>query len=451
MTKSSRISPPNAAFPPPVLAIVGAGAAGLAAAIFAARSNNNARILLLDGAKKPGAKILVSGGGRCNVTNVRVGPDDFRGGNRHFIRNVLRALTVEQTIEFFRGIGVALHEEEFGKLFPDSNKARTVLDALLVEAARLGVTFLADHRVSAIEYAPANVRSDASIGPPSGELMFQIRSRGADGPQPTFDASRIILATGGLSLPKTGSDGGGYELARSLGHSIVPTTPALVPLLLDGDFHSPLSGVSHDAEVTLHPTGEKPLRIRGPVLWTHFGLSGPAALDASGPWSRARLDDRDVLVTLSFVPDSSFDALDAQLASAAAAHPRSSLKSALAELLPARLAEALLAYVSLEAAAPLAQLARVQRRKLVHALLDFPLPVRDTRGYAFAEVTAGGVHLAEVNSATLESRVCPGLHFAGEILDANGRLGGFNFQWAWSTGFVAGSAAARSLSVPRSS
>lgn len=400
------------------VAIIGGGAAGLATAIFAARQNPRCRIVLMDGAKKLGAKILVSGGGRCNVTNVRVAPDDFRGGSQHFIKRVLSALPVDQTVSFFREIGVELHEEENGKLFPNSNKARTVLDALVAEAARQHIKILTDHRVDQME------RHDGGFAIATASGIVQ--------------AHRVVLATGGLSLPKTGSDGAGYSFAQQLGHSIVPTTPALAPLLLDGDFHRPLSGVSQPVELIVRVEGTKPVHLKGALLWTHFGVSGPVVLDASGLWHRAKLAGRNVSIHANLMPGETFESLEASLLQIISTRPKLAVRSVLTEWLPARVADAIFSNLHLMGHIPLAHWSRDDRRKCVHALLEWPLPVIGSRGYAHAEVTAGGVPLAEMDPATMASRVCPGLYLVGEILDVDGRIGGFNFQWSWSSARVAG-------------
>jgi predicted Rossmann fold flavoprotein len=397
----------------------------LATAIFTRRLNPARAVRLLDGAKKPGAKILVSGGSRCNVTNASVTDGDFCGGKRSIVRRVLRAFPVPDTIAFFAELGVRLHEEADGKLFPDSNRARDVLDALLRAADASGVDLRADHRVLDISRA--------------GERFRITTSRGE------HDADAVVLATGGLSLPKTGSDGAGFEIARRLGHSITPTTPGLAPLLLskDDDLHGQLSGVSHDVELTLWVDGGAASRIRGALLWTHFGISGPAALDMSRHWLRATLEEHDARLTASFCPGLTFDDLERRWTSLAAERPKASVQSALATLVPASAAAALLRRLRIDAATALAHFPREQRRRLIQALVAWPLPVVGSRGYTYAEVTAGGVPLAEIDPATMESRVCPGLFLVGEILDVDGRIGGFNFQWAWSSARVAASALAR--------
>ena len=411
--------------------IVGAGAAGLATAIFTRSRNPWLRVRLLDGAKQPGAKILVSGGGRCNVTNRVVTERDFWGGPPTIIRRVLRALPVDATVRFFESAGVTLHEERDGKLFPDSNRARDVLDALLNQAACHGVEQLWSHRVTAIALRDGRF----VVSTPAGDLT----------------AARVVLASGGQSLPKSGSDGTGYRLAQALGHRIVPTTPALTPLLLAPDLstsngttmHAELSGVSLDATLTVWIDGRAEVRLRESLLWTHFGISGPVALNVSRHWLRAVLDGRIVAVTANVAGDLDFEAVERFWLDRARDRPASSIATTLTSLVPASVAVALLERLSVDPAITLAALRRDDRRRLTAALTEWPLAVTGSRGYNYAEATAGGVDLREIDPATMESRHCPGLHLVGEILDVDGRIGGFNFQWAWSSASVAASALAR--------
>ena len=405
--------------------VVGAGAAGLATAIFARRFDPDLRVLLLDGARKPGAKILVSGGSRCNVTNRSVDEHDFWGGRQPIIRRVLRAFTAADAIDWFRDLGVALHEEPGGKMFPDSNQSRDVLDALLREAAARGVTLVADHRVVDIRRR---------------ENDFVVESiRGA------LTAPAVVIATGGRSLPKTGSDGGAYDILQRLGHTMVPTTPALVPLVLDDEqsIHREVAGVSQDVSLAVWIDGAVQTRLAGSLLWTHVGASGPVAMNASRHWHRAALEGRTVRISLNFCAGATFDDIDARLQRLAQESPRMTALSALCRFVPASVAAAMLGRLAIAAATVLAHLGRDERRRLTHALVEWPLPVVATRGYNFAEATAGGIALDEIDPATMESRVCQGLFLVGEVLDVDGRIGGFNFQWAWSTGFVAGRALAR--------
>jgi predicted Rossmann fold flavoprotein len=407
------------------LIVIGAGAAGLATAIFAKRTAPSARIACLDGARRIGAKILVSGGSRCNVTNRVVTERDFWGGSPRAVRQVLRAFPADRAAAFFRDLDVALHEEEDGKLFPDTNRARTVLDALLAEASRLGVTITPGLRVSDVQ----------AMGD-----WFNVTANGD-----AFAARGVVLATGGRSLPKTGSDGFGYELAARLGHGHVTTTPALAPLVFGG--WNALAGVSHPAAMTLRVDGRAAVRLEGPLLWTHFGASGPLALNMSRHWHRADLEGQQPSIELSFCPSDTFESLEAWWLDQERARPRAQVSTALAARLPAAVADACVAAAGIPADQTMAHLTRDGRRALVRALTGMPLPVSGSRGYSYAEVTAGGVPMDEIDAATMQSRIQPGLYFVGEILDVDGRLGGFNFQWAWSSGWVAGQAIAKSLDV----
>jgi predicted Rossmann fold flavoprotein len=277
--------------------IVGAGAAGLATAIFAARhATTPLRIWCLDGARRVGAKILVSGGSRCNVTNRIVTERDFWGGSSRVVKRVLRGFPADRTAAFFEEIGVALHEEADGKLFPDTNRSRTVLDALVAQAARLNI---------AIE---------------PGQRVVRLR-RDGDGFALTLEGGRevsaraVVLATGGRSLPKTGSDGFGYTLARELGHGYVETTPALAPLMLGDDgkagWHMALSGVSLPARLTLRIDGHAATVLEGALLWTHFGVSGPVVLNLSRHWHRARLEGARIDVLVNVCPGETLETLEA--------------------------------------------------------------------------------------------------------------------------------------------
>jgi predicted Rossmann fold flavoprotein len=363
------------------------------------------------------------------VTNARVTDADFWGGRSSIVRRLLRAFPPNDAVAFFREIGVNLHEEGGGKLFPDTNRSRDVLDALLRETARVGATLESGRRV--FDVARANSTNGGFTVTTSTGVV---------------SAVAVVLATGGQSLPKTGSDGAGFGIARRLGHTIVQPTPALAPLLLTGDdFHRELSGVSQDAELTVWIDGRVDIRLRGALLWTHFGVSGPVALDASRHWHRAQIDGRTVALTLNFRPGARFDDVDAEWTRLAAEHPRTSLQTVLGAVMPASTAAALLHRLAIDGSQTFAHFSRDERRRLTHALVEWPLRVAGSRGYNFAEATAGGVALDEIDPSTMASRMCPGLYLVGEMLDVDGRIGGFNFQWAWSTGYVAGRGIAASV------
>jgi predicted Rossmann fold flavoprotein len=411
------------------VAVVGAGAAGLAASIFAAeaaaKGDRPQRIVLLDGAKTIGAKILVSGGGRCNITHEVVAPIDFFG-NRHIIKNVLAAFPVQATIDWFASLGVELKREETGKLFPVTDKARTILTALVNRCHGLDVVICPDHRVTGIE---------GSGGSGSGFVLHHTHG--------TMHARKVILATGGRSIPKSGSDGFGYSLARRLGHHVTATVPALVPLVLEGTmFHKTLSGLSHEVELTTMVKGRKVDSRTGSLLWTHFGISGPVVMDASRFWCLAQEQEEAAAVYGNFLPGKTQEQVRQWFMEEAARHPRRSLGKTFSQLISERFAEALCLHIECDPQKAIAQLPRKDRDHLIEALTKFRFPVEQDRGWNYAEVTAGGVPLEEINFRTMESKLVPGLYLIGEILDCDGRIGGFNFQWAWATGFLAGRAVA---------
>jgi predicted Rossmann fold flavoprotein len=399
------------------IAVIGAGAAGLMAAISAGRTG--ARVAAIDGAKRIGAKILISGGGRCNITNEVVRAADFNG-SRNAIAKVLRTFGVAATVAFFENLGVPLKIEEAGKLFPVSNRARDVVDALLTAAEDAGVDIISDMRVDVAQ---------PLLSVPGFVINGLLR------------ADRIILAAGGRSVPKTGSDGSGYDLARALGHTVTKTFPALVPLIVTkGHWITEISGTSLEAELAVKsPTGRVVQRNRGSMLFTHFGLSGPAVLDISRHW----IASQPATLAANFLPGKTFDSVDATLVDAAQRNPRATIASVLRHRLPDRL------IAHLASDTPLGRMPKEERRRIVHDVVDFTLPVIRDRGFDYAEVTAGGVPLDEIDLSTMESRLWKGLYFCGEILDVDGRIGGFNFQWAWASGRAAGLGAG--LSCPSAS
>ncbi|MCU1231524.1 MAG: putative Oxidoreductase with FAD/NAD(P)-binding domain [Acidobacteria bacterium] len=386
------------------VAVIGAGAAGLMAAIFAARAGR--RVVAIDGAARIGAKILISGGGRCNVTHHAVSASDFNG-NRNQIAKVLREFDVQETVDFFHDLGVELKREETGKLFPVSDRAKTIVDALLTAAHDAGVELLTSTKVTTLERG------------------FLING--------TLEAERVILAAGGRSVPKTGSDGSGYALARALGHTVTPLFPALVPLMIDGEHPiKTLSGTSVGAEVSVrNANGRVVHRAKGSMLFTHFGLSGPLILDVSRHWLAAR----PATLAANLLPGETFESLDSALLAESRRNPHATIGRVV------RLPERLVA--AFAPATPLGKLSKESRRAIARTFTELELPVTRDRGFDYAEVTAGGVPLDELDLTTMESRHTPGLHLCGEILDVDGRIGGFNFQWAWSSGVLAGRAAGR--------
>ncbi len=400
--------------------VVGAGAAGLMAAI--ASAERGAHALALDSQTKIGAKILVAGGGRCNVTNEYVHPSCFNSGSERFVDRVLHAFNVEETHRFFERIGVPLKLEKTGKYFPVANSGKAVLTALLEALSSAGGELRTGMKVEDIR--------------PEGAL-WRVRTQ-----EGSYSARSVVVCTGGLALPKSGSNGAGYPWAQTLGHTLVPTTPALSPLFAEPPVHAQLSGVTLPVRLQLREKNETLASFTGSFLFTHTGYSGPAALNLSRHVVRQRWTHPEAQVYARFAPEIEDGQERVFWQNLVKTHARKTTSNALSTLLPHRLAEMMAA----EAAAgrtPLGKLNRETQERLRELTLDQRLPVSGIGGYRFAEATAGGVALDDLEPATMQSRLRPGLFFAGEILDVDGWLGGYNFQWAWSSGAVAGRSAAR--------
>jgi predicted Rossmann fold flavoprotein len=397
------------------IAVIGAGAAGTMAAIFAASAG--AEILLLERTRDGGRKILISGGGRCNVLPARVDESRFvSDSSSATLRNILRSWPLREQIAFFEHeLGLTLIEEvESAKLFPASNRARDVRDGLLRLARDRGVTFMPE--TAAQRFSPA-----------SGGW----RVERAGGPALLVD--RVIVATGGLSVPKTGSDGLGLTVLGELGHVVHPVYPALTPILADPAPFAALAGVSLTVTITAR-SPERSATATGGFLFTHHGYSGPAVLDVSHVATRSRATRLLVQWTPLGEPE-----WETALKPAGAGAVFGTLRREL----PDRLAAALLQAAGVDPTRPLAQIRRDERRRLIDVLVRFGLPWTGDEGYKKAEVTGGGVSLAEIDPRTMESRKHPGLFICGEALDAFGPIGGYNFLWAWATGRAAGLGATR--------
>ncbi len=382
--------------------IVGAGAAGLMCALTAAQRGR--QVLLLDHANKAGKKILMSGGGRCNFTNMYAEPANFAATNPHFVKSALARYTPWDFIALVARHGVPYHEKKLGQLFCD-NRSKDILNMLLQECREAGVELHLNTAVRQIEPREGGFRLRTDLGEVAAESL--------------------VIATGGLSIPTLGATGFGYEVARQFGHTILPTRAGLVPFTISGPLRelcAELSGTSVE-ECVVRCNGES---FRENILFTHRGLSGPAILQISSFW---RPGD---VVEIDLLPDR--DVLE-WLREQQAARPDSALKTVLGEVFTKRMA-ALLAerwFVS----KPLKRYAPAELRAVAERLSAWQVTPAGTEGYRTAEVTLGGVDTREISSQTMESRKRPGLYFIGEVLDVSGHLGGFNFQWAWASGHAA--------------
>jgi hypothetical protein len=425
--------------------VVGAGAAGLMAAIHAARGQRP--VLLLERTPDGGRKILISGGGRCNVLPSRLSPSRFvTDSSPNSLRKLLLSWPLAEQKSFFEGpLGLRLVlEEESGKLFPETNRAKDVRDGLVSLARVAGAEIRFEARVVALR----ELRGGASEGAPAGARWLVSLDSGE-----ALRAHSVVLATGGLSVPATGSDGTGLSIARGLGHTVHPTYPALTPLTAEPPVHAHLAGVS--LPVTLSaPLAKGDFTTEGGFLFTHRGYSGPAVLDVSHIAVRSRLaggEPQPIRVRWTELDEAGWERLltgqavgreAGQPAGQQAGKPTGEVGPLLRKALPQRLADVLLAEAEVAPGTRLSQLRKGERQRLVRALASYPLPWTGDEGYKKAEVTGGGVALGEVDARTLESRKREGLFLCGEMLDAFGPIGGYNFAWAWATGRAAGLGAA---------
>lgn len=402
------------------IVVVGAGAAGLMAALRAAERGRD--VLVLEKNKQPGIKILMSGGTRCNLTQNtdNRGIVQAYGPSGKFLHSALAAFSVQSTLDFFHGEGVATKVEDTNKIFPVSNKAADVLAALVDRLRRSGAELALEEPLLDVE------RID------EGFLLTT--------PRRTFHTEKLLLTTGGRSYPGSGTTGDGYRLAQKLGHSLVPPRPALTPITTAVPWVASLRGITlPDVAVSLWEGDRKLAGKRGSLLFAHFGLSGPVILDlsrfVSGHSAPATLT-----LEIDFLPHLRPDDLDRLLREETLAQGKKQLAVVLSGWVPRRLADILLDLVGLPPDRKAAALPKEARQSLVRLLQHARIGVSGTLGFGRAEVTAGGIPLGEVDSRTLGSKLVPGLHFAGEILDLDGPIGGYNFQAAWSTGWLAGSA-----------
>ena len=403
----------------PVVAVVGAGAAGMMAAIHAARAG--AQVVLLERTRDGGRKILISGGGRCNILPARLDESRFvTDSSPNSLRNILRSWPLREQIEFFQQeLRLTLVEEtESAKLFPSTNRARDVRDGLLKLATGGGVRFVSNSLVT--NFVPEGNR-------------WRIDMEGAE----PLVVDSLVVATGGLSVPATGSDGRGIAVLRRLDHTIHPTYAALTPVTADPAPFAELAGVSLTVSVTAKDE-VRSAAANGGFLFTHRGYSGPSILDVSHVLVRARSEQRHGRLVVRWT------AWD-EKAWEAALKPEGTrtVLGVIRKQVPERLADALLRSAGIDTAVTLAHLKRDERRRLIDVMVRTELPWSGDEGYKKAEVTGGGVSLGEIDPRTMESRKHPGLFISGEALDAFGPIGGYNFYWAWVTGKAAGLGAAR--------
>ncbi|MBM2806142.1 MAG: hypothetical protein HW419_4035 [Deltaproteobacteria bacterium] len=384
------------------VAVIGGGAAGLMCAIEAGKRGR--RVLVIEHCDRVGKKILISGGGRCNFTNLNVTPENFLSANPHFCKSALARYTQSDFIVMVERHGIAYHEKELGQLFCDQS-AQLIVKMLTDECRLAGVGITVDCKVSGVG---------------RGANGFVLKTN-----RGLVESSSLVVGSGGLSVPKMGATSFGYEIAKNFGHSVVPTRAALVPLIFAADDwvrYKDLSGVALPVRVECGRQS-----FANAMLFTHRGISGPAILQISSYWKPGD----ELSVNLLPLTDS-----DIWLRKRQSSRPDAELKTVLGEFLPKRLAQRL---CEIELGSrPLRQYSLRDLRGICERLQNWRLRPSETEGYRTAEVTLGGVDTAELSSTTMESKIVPGLYFVGEVVDVTGHLGGFNFQWAWSSGHAAG-------------
>lgn len=401
--------------------VVGAGPAGMMAAIRAAE--NGANVTLLEKMNKPGRKMMITGKGRCNITNAADVPEIIRNihGNGAFLNSSMRTFDNQDVMEFFRQQGVPVKVERGNRVFPVSDKAQDAVDAMVHRLHELGVKIELEMPV-------------ADILTQDGRVAGVRTKSGAH-----YKADAVILAVGGASYPGTGSTGDGYEMAKKLGHTIVPLRPSLVPLETEEEWVRDLQGLSlRHVRVTLLANNEKVQEMFGEMMFTHFGVTGPIILSLSRKAAECLAAGKYVELEINLKPALTPEKLDARIQRDFDKYIRKSLKNGLVDLLPHKMIEPLLDYAFLDPDRPVNQVTAAERHRLVEVLQHLILIVTKTRPLSEAIVTAGGVSVREINPKTMESKLVPGLYFAGEVTDVDAYTGGYNLQAAFSMGNAAG-------------
>ncbi len=401
--------------------VVGGGAAGMTAAISARRLG--ADVTILEKNPRVGKKILATGNGRCNFTNINTDVGYYHGNNPKFTYSALSNFTVDDTIRFFEKLGIAHKVEDFGKVFPMSDQASSVLDVFLYELNQLGVNTVCDANVKDIR------KND--------KFLIELE----DGK--VYQGDRVIITTGGKAMPSSGSDGSGYDLAARLGHTIIDIFPALVQLKLEGPFFKRLDGVKFVGTAEIIHNNIPVAKDRGDILFTNYGVSGPPILQISRKAGELLNAGQEVYLKITIMDMMPKEELRTFLKKRWQISSSKPLDFSLVGFINKRLIPVVLMEAGInDAGRPVASLSAKEQERIIDILTDWRFKIRGTRSWPSAQVTAGGVDTREINQDTMESKLVKGLFFAGEIIDIDGQCGGFNLQWAWSSGHIAGQNAA---------
>jgi hypothetical protein len=405
--------------------IVGAGASGLITAVTAARRGKN--ILLIEKNENLGKKILYTGNGRCNLTNENVTEDcrkpvHYHGQNPKFAMSPLNKFGLDDTLTFFNELGLEFIKESDGRYFPSSDQAQSVVDVLKFEVENLPIAVIDSTRVTMIEINRNTKNFE----------IFTFRGK-------TYFAPKLVLATGGQSYPVFGSSGDGFEFAKSLGHKIVPTFPAYVPINVNSPICQKCQGTKVETRIKVFADGKLVAENTGVMLFTHFGLSAPAILELSREISyQISILHKKAELEINFLPNVKLNELDEYFINKWSKSPNKTVGFSFTGTLPRKLLPAILETEGIDASVKCREVSRAQRQEIIKLLTQYKFEVESTRGFEEAHFTAGGVDTKEIDPQTLESKLVPGLYFCGEIMDIDGDCGGYNLQWAWSTGAVVG-------------
>ncbi len=398
------------------IAIIGGGASGLMAALAAARSGAN--VTIYEHNNGVGKKILASGNGRCNIINTTASHEDYAGNDPHFVTYALKQLNFAYFEKFCLSIGLVLDIKEDGRCYPLSNEAKSVLIALKSAVSEAGVKILTDAKVTSITKHDSHFNVQTVLGKQS--------------------YNNVLIATGSEAAPQLGATADGYSFAKQFGHEILPTYPSLVQLHLNSKHHHKMAGVKTTAEVALIIDGKSKEKVQGDILFAAYGISGLAILDISQKASYALLNKQHVSISLNLLPRYDRASLANMIEKLFASVPSHDIHTALCGLIPAKIATYLLEDAAIALSSPVSRLNPKEVKKLTHLIGEWKFEVNDTHGFKHAEVSGGGVSTEQVNNKTMESKLIEGLYFSGEVLDIVGKRGGYNFNFAWASGMIAG-------------
>ncbi len=398
------------------IAIIGGGASGLMAALFAARAGAN--VTIYEHNNSVGKKILASGNGRCNIINTTATYEDYAGADPQFVTYALKQLNFHYFEKFCNSIGLLLDIKDDGRCYPLSNEAKSVLIALKSTVSGAGVKIITESKVTAITKTDShfNVQTD------QGKQSY----------------NNVLIATGSEAAPQLGATADGYTFARAFGHEILPTYPSLVQLHLNSKNHPKMAGVKTVAEVTLFIDNKSNMNVTGDILFAAYGISGLAILDISQRASHALLHKQHVSIALNLLPRYDRGELVSVIEKLFASVPNHDVHTALCGLLPAKIITYLLEDAAIALSTTVSSLNPKEIKKIAHLIGEWKFEVTDTHGFKHAEVSGGGVSTAQINNKTMESKIVEGLYFAGEVLDIVGKRGGYNFNFAWASGMIAG-------------